>query len=124
MKLLTILAIICLLGASFAYAEGWRGKHRGKHAEKVVQALDLTDEQKEPVQEILREQMEKGRALRQSIRQQAEPEIKALMAETRTKLAGVLDETQLQKYDEFSAKRYEKMQRRFGKHDAGSHNVE
>ena len=115
LKLKILIAIACLLGAPLLHADGDKGKHHRHHAErtaKMMQELQLSEEQQESVQQILREQREKGRALRKSRHE----EMKALKAETREKLAAVLDEEQLQRYDQLLAEKRKKMRKRFGRH--------
>ena len=44
--------------------------------------------------------------------EQVRPQMDALHEETRQRLAGILTEEQLQKYEELSSKRHERMQQR------------
>ncbi|MGI9229188.1 MAG: periplasmic heavy metal sensor, partial [Gammaproteobacteria bacterium] len=113
------LALALLLATSLVYADGRRGKHHGNPAErmaKLSQKLDLSQEQQASVRQILNGQREKGREIRQSMREQAKPQFEALREETRSKLATVLDEEQLQKYDALRAKKHKKMKKRWRKH--------
>ena len=88
-------------------------KHKGKHKDRFISKLQLTDDQRRPVADILKEQKEKGREIMQSVYEQVIPQMDALHEETRQRLAGILTEEQLQKYEELSSKRHERMQRRF-----------
>ena len=89
------------------------GKDGGKHKGRFINKLQLTDDQRQPVADILKEQKEKGREVMQSVIEQVIPQMDALHEETRQRLADILSEEQLQKYDEMSSKRHERMQRRF-----------
>ena len=89
------------------------GKGGGKHKDRFISKLQLTDDQRQPVADILKEQKEQGREIMQSVIEQVIPQMDALHEETRQRLADVLTEEQLQKYDELSSKRHERMQRRF-----------
>lgn len=88
------------------------GKHKGKHKDRFISKLELTDDQRQPVADILKEQKEKGREIMQSAFEQVRPQMDALHEETRQRLAGILTEEQLQKYEELSSKRHERMQQR------------
>ncbi len=88
------------------------GKHKGKHSDRLISKLELTEEQKQPVSDILKEQWKKGREIMQSAFEQARPQMEAVHEETRQRLTDVLTDEQLQKYDELSSKRHGRMQRR------------
>ena len=103
-----------LLLASMALADHPAdAKHKGKHRDRFISKLQLTEDQRQPVTGILKEQKEQGREIMQSAFEQVIPQTDALHEETRQRLADVLTEEQLQKYDELSSKRHERMQRRF-----------
>ena len=89
------------------------GKHKGKHKDRVISKLQLTEDQRQPVADILKGQKEKGREIMQSAVEQVISQMDALHEETRQRLADILSEEQLQKYDEMSSKRHERMQGRF-----------
>lgn len=127
MKRLTIIAAVGMLAASslaFAGGWGWWGKHRhddhGHHGERGAAAiawrLDLSEAQQDPVRDILLEQRKKRRALRQSLREQAQPQFDALQAETREQLASVLNAEQLEEYDEMVEEKHSRRKGRRGHH--------
>ncbi len=89
------------------------GKHAGKHKDRLISNLDLTEDQRQPVTDILKEQWKKRKEIMQPALDQVQPEMETLREETRQRLAAVLTEEQLQKYDELSSKRQERMQKRF-----------
>ena len=89
------------------------GKHKGKHKDRVISKLQLTEDQRQPVADILKGQKEKGREIMQSAVEQVISQMDALHEETRQRLADILSEEQLQKYDQMSSKRHERMQGRF-----------
>ena len=114
MKKLFVIALSALLLGSMALADHPKGsKHGGKHKDRLISKLELTEEQKQPVSDILKEQREQGKEIMQSAFDHVRPQMEALHQETRQQLADVLTEEQLQKYDELSSKRQERMQRRF-----------
>ena len=88
-------------------------KHKGKHKDRVISKLQLTEDQRQPVADILKGQKEKGREIMQSAVEQVISQMDALHEETRQRLADILSEEQLQKYDQMSSKRHERMQGRF-----------
>ena len=114
MNKLFITAFCTLLLTSMALADHpAAGKHAGKHTDRLVNKLQLTDEQRQPVADILKEQWEKGREIMQPAFEQVRPQMEALHEETRQRLADILTEEQLQKYDELSSKRQKRMHKRF-----------
>ena len=88
-------------------------KHKGKHKDRFISKLQLAEDQRQPVAGILKEQKEKGKEIMQSVYEQVIQQMDALHEETRQRLTGILTEEQLQKYEELSSKRHERMQRRF-----------
>ena len=110
MNKLLIATFVSMLLAAAASADHPTG---GKYKNKLISKLELTEEQKQPVAEILKEQWKKGREIMQPAFEQVKPQMEALHEETRKRLAGVLTEDQLQKFDEMSSKRHERMQKRF-----------
>ena len=102
-----------LLLASMALADHPDGgKRKARHKDRLINKLELTEEQKQPVADILKEQWEKRREIMGSAFEQVRPQMEALHEETRQRLADVLSGEQLQKYDELSSSKYERMQRR------------
>ena len=114
MNKLTAIILGSLLISSMALADHPAGgKHKGKHKDRLISKLELTEEQKQPVADILKEQWKKGREIRHSAFEQIRPQMEALHEETKERLAGVLTEEQLQKYDKMSSRRHERMHKRF-----------
>lgn len=102
-----------LLLATMAFADNKAGgRHMGKHADRLVKKLQLTEEQKQPVADILKEQWAKSREIMQPAFEQVRPQMEAVHEETRQQLADILTEEQLQKYDKLSKKRHERMLKR------------
>ena len=113
MKKLTAIILGSLLVSSMALADHPAGgKHGGKHKDRFISKLELTEEQKQPVAEILKEQWKKRKEIKQAAMEQVKPQMEALNEETRQRLAEILSEEQLQKYDKMSSKRGERMHKR------------
>ena len=112
-KLFMVIFSMLLLTSMALADHSAGGKDGGKHKDRFISKLQLTDDQRQPVADILKEQKEQGREIMQSVIEQVIPQMDALHEETRQRLADVLTEEQLQKYDELSSKRHERMQRRF-----------
>ena len=111
MNQLIAIVISLLLVSSMAFADG---KHKGKHKDRLISKLELTEEQKQPVADILKEQWKKGREIRHSaFVEQIRPQMEALHEETRLRLTDILNEEQLQKYDELSSRKHKRMEKRF-----------
>jgi hypothetical protein len=85
------------------------GEHR-KEREKFLDEMNLSADQKSQVQQILGEQHEKKRALfdAEGDRAAKRTQMEALHQETKTRLATVLNEEQMAKFDAAHAKRMEK----------------
>ena len=114
MNKLTAIILGSLLVSSTTLADHPAGaKHKGKHKDRLISKLELTEEQKQPVADILKEQWKKGREIRHSAFEQIRPQMEALHEETRQRLTDVLNEEQLQKYDELSSKKHQRMEKRF-----------
>ena len=114
MNKLTAIILGSLLVSSMALADHPDGaKHKGKHKDRLISKLELTEEQKQPVADILKEQWKKGREIRHSAFEQIRPQMEALHEETRQRLTDVLNEEQLQKYDELSSRKHKRMEKRF-----------
>ena len=88
------------------------GKHKGKYKDRLISKLELTEEQEQPVADILKEQWKKRWEIKRSAMEKIKPQMEALHEETRQRLTGVLTEEQLQKYDMMRSKRHEWMQKR------------
>lgn len=114
MNKLLIVAFSSLLLVCTAQADhGKRVNHGGKHGDRLIGELQLSDEQSDHVGGILEEQWKKRKAIMRTAFEQARPQLEALHVETRQRLADVLTEEQLQKYDELGRKRHERKQKRF-----------
>ena len=112
-RLLVITLTSLLLSGTAQAHHGEGGKHGGKHQRILLSKLDLAEDQKQPVAEILKEQRQKRKEIMKPEFEQIKPQMEALHKETRQRLAAVLTEEQLQKYDALSGKRHQRMQRRF-----------
>lgn len=113
MNKLTAIILGSLLASSMALADNPAGgKHKGKHKDRLISKLELTEEQKQPVADILKEQWKKRWEIKRSAMEQIKPQMEALHEETRQRLTDVLTEEQLQKYDELSSKRHERIHKR------------
>lgn len=106
-KLLSAVFVSMLLFATAGAAH-----HNGEHKNMLLSKLELAEEQKQPVAEILKEQRKKRKEIRRSALEQIKPEMAALDEETRQRLGEILTEEQLQKYDKISSTRHERMQKR------------
>lgn len=111
-SLLIALGILLLTSPVMA---GHRSKdgHVEKRMDRLTSELQLTDEQRQPVAAIIREQWKKRREIIRSAFEQTKPQMEALRDETSQRLAEILDEEQLQKYEELGSKRQERMQKHF-----------
>lgn len=109
MKNIAIITLIVLAISEPVFAE--RGK-RGQHMDRMIQNLNLTEEQEPAVRQILEEQHTKFRSEMQSVRDQAQPRMEALKAETSQRLSTVLNTEQLQTFNSNMEKRQQKMQER------------
>lgn len=116
MKKIIAVVMSTLLLASLALADHPAGgKHKGKHRDRLISKLELTEQQKQPVADILKEQWNKSREIMGSAFEQVRPQMEALHEETRQRLTDVLTEEQLQKYDELSSRKHERMQKRYSR---------
>ncbi|MDE0283347.1 MAG: hypothetical protein OXN26_02185 [Gammaproteobacteria bacterium] len=105
--------LIAVFGSMLLLATASADHHTGgKHKNKLISKLELTEEQKQPVAEILKEQWKKKRAIKRSAMEQIKPQMAALDEETRQRLDGILSEEQLRKYDALSSKRHKRMHKR------------
>lgn len=113
MNKVTAIILGSLLVTSTALADHPAGgKHRGKVKDGLISKLELTEEQKQPVADILKEQWKKRWQLKRSAMEQIKPQMAALDEETRQRLDGILSEEQLRKYDELSSMRHKRMHKR------------
>ena len=119
MRKLISLMVLSIIFIQPAYAESDKRERHGKRVEHLMKKLDLSEEQKEPVMQIMQEQRQKAHAIFSETREQVKPQMEALQLETRERLAGILNDEQLQKFDTLSQKRREKMEKRFAKGGRG-----
>lgn len=112
-KLIAIVLSSLLLTSAALADHHAGGKHGDKYKNMLGRKLELTEEQKQPVADILKEQRAKGREIRHSAFEQIRPQMEALHEETKERLAGVLTEEQLQKYDKMSSRKHKRMEKRF-----------
>ncbi len=110
-KLLLIVFSALLLTSEVMADHRSKGGHIEKRMDSLVSELQLTDKQRQPVTDIVKGQWEKGREIIRSAFEQAKPQMEALHDETRQRLADILNEEQLQKFDELSDKRQERMKK-------------
>ena len=110
-KLLVVIFSTALLAFTAQAHHGTEGEHGGKRKDRLISKLELTEEQKQPVIDILKEQRKKRKEILRPDPEQVKQQMQALRKETRALLAAVLTEEQLQKYDELSNRRYKRMQR-------------
>lgn len=112
MKYASLIFILVFAGSPAVFAErggtdgppGWRHKHM----ERMVEALDLSKEQEPQVRQILEEQHGKMRGEMEKVREQMKPKMEAIHAETTTRLAEVLDDKQMQSFNDFVEKKRNK----------------
>ncbi|MFQ5660964.1 MAG: Spy/CpxP family protein refolding chaperone [Gammaproteobacteria bacterium] len=126
MKQFITLLVTAFIFAQPAFAEhGDKGKHmdkRGHHMDRMIEELQLNGDQVDTFRQIMKEQRGKHRAVFQEMRDQMKPKMEAIHEETRQRLSTVLNEQQLQRFDEMTNKMRERMEKRkFGHHQ---HNQE
>lgn len=116
MKYLSLIALLLGIGIQPVFAEkGGPWNHpdkRARHMEKMIDELQLSDEQEPRVRQILEEQHGKMQARMLRLREQLKPEMEAIAAETSERLADVLNEEQMKTFDSHVQKKREKMQKR------------
>ena len=84
---------------------------RGKNpATMLFRGIDMTDDQREEVRQIMRSNMEKGKELRKDSKKQGD----AIKKDTREQLAGVLDDEQMSQFEN-NAKRMNRAKKSKGK---------
>ena len=112
-----LLIVVCtsllLSGTALAHHHGKGGNHGQQHKAMLFKKLDLAEDQKQPVAEILKEQRQKRKEIRKPGFERNKPQMEALRKETRQRLAAVLTEAQLQKYDALSGQRHKRMHKHF-----------
>ena len=104
--------LICLLALSTAQSAFAERGMRDHHVDRMVDKLELSSEQEPAVRQILDEQHEKLKAEISAVREQAQPRMEALRAETNERLSTVLTAEQLQTFNDSMDQRKERMQER------------
>ena len=98
------LALTMSAGAfAMHHEDGERRLGDGKRLEKMAQQLDLNDEQKSQVAQIMKTQGEKRKAMMEAHKAQRD----AMQADMRSQLSGVLTPEQMQKLDNMREERDE-----------------
>ncbi len=119
MNRLYAVAMGLLIASQPLFAEkGEWGPRKGKggqHMERMIQKLQLSDEQATSFRQIMQEQREKQRAVMKELREEAKPQMEIIQNETIQRLSSVLDESQLQQYQELAAERRSRIQGRMQK---------
>ncbi len=110
--LIVIFTSLLLSGPAQAHDHDQGAKQGRKHKAILFAKLNLAEEQKQSVAAILKEQRQKRKEIMKPEFERIKPQLQALREETRQRLADVLTEDQLQKYDELSSKRHKRMQKR------------
>jgi len=114
MKTKVTLLALAWLATGVALAESPAAASRGPHMDRMALLLDLDAYQKTEVEKVLKEQHEQMRAAREAARlaggerpSREEMQAKRQQAkqELRTKLSGILNETQLQKFEALQERR-------------------
>lgn len=105
MQRLAIFLVLTLAIAAPARADA--GATPGHHRNYVVEKLQLNPEQAQKFRDIMREQHDKRRAIFNENKEQAQkqPELAALRADTRQRLATVLNPDQMKRFDEIERNR-------------------
>ena len=115
-----MISLSLYLGSLFLIDSALAGGHkggeghdhdRGKNlATMLFRGIDMTDEQREEVRQIMRSNMEKGKELRKDSKKQGD----AIKKDTREQLAGVLDDEQMSQFEN-NAKRMNRAKMSKGK---------
>jgi protein CpxP len=109
----SIALALTLSAGAFAmhHEDGERGPGDGKRLEKMAQHLDLSDEQKSQVAQIMKAQGEKRKAMMEAHKAQRD----AMQADMRSQLSGVLTPEQMQKLDNMREERDERREEKMEK---------
>ncbi|NKB37129.1 MAG: hypothetical protein GKR93_08130 [Gammaproteobacteria bacterium] len=127
MKLISTLGLIIMMSFShLGFAEPGQGGDRearhSRHMERLIDDLQLSSEQEPAVRQILEEQHTKLKSEMQAVREQAEPRMQALKAETGQRLSSILNEEQLQTFNaklEDHSQRRQQRRKRWHSNDEG-----
>ena len=109
MKTLSTIIIILLASMQLAFAEAGKDCQRGG---KLLESLSLEENQMEAVQQIMKQQHDKRKALLEKNRASAKEMMTDLHDETREKLSPVLNTEQLAKFDVLHEERKQKREER------------
>jgi len=119
MKLLVTLFLTAFIFFQPAFAEhehkGQRMEKHGQHIERLIQELQLSDDQVMTFKQIIKDQHEKRRAVMKEIHEQLRPKMEAMRNETKQRLSNVLNDEQLQHFEEMMQKRHDHMHGRMNK---------
>ena len=115
-----MISLSLYLGSLFLIDSALAGGHkggeghdhdRGKNSPSMLfKGIDMTDEQRKEVREIMGSSMEKGKELRKDSKNQSD----AIKKDTREQLAGVLDDDQMSQFEK-NAKRMNRAKMSKGK---------
>ena len=115
-----MISISLYLGSLFLIDNALAGGHksgeghdhdRGKNsASMLFRGIDMTDEQRKEVRQIMNSSMQKGKELREDSKKQGD----AIKKDTREQLAGVLDDEQMSQFEN-NAKRMNRAKKSKGK---------
>ena len=105
-----MISLSLYLGSLFLIDSALAGGHKGgeghdhdrgkNSASMLFRGIDMTDEQKKEVRQIMNSSMQKGKELRKDSKKQGD----AIKKDTREQLAGVLDDDQMSQFEK-NAKR-------------------
>ena len=115
MKILSIFMVIAVMTQAALAEPGQGGDRESRHArhmERLIDDLELSSEQEPAVRQILEEQHTKLRNEMQAVHEQMQPKMQALKAETGQRLSTILNEEQLQTFNEKMDKRGKRWQER------------
>lgn len=125
MKLLVTLFITAFIFVQPAFAEhghkGQRMEKHGQHIERLIQKLQLSDDQLEAFKNIMKGQHEKHRAVMKEMHEQARPKMEAIYNDTKQRLSTILNDEQLQHFEEMMQKRHDHMHGRMNKEGFDHH---
>ena len=113
MKNLFMMVLLLIMSQQYVLAES---EKNCKPGDKFIKQMQLGDEQVEPVKKILEQQHEKRRTIREEHREAMQKKMESLHDETKSQLAGILTDEQMSQFEEISAKRKEKMEKRRAHH--------
>ena len=111
-----VLTVFIYIGSIGLIDTSIAADHHGKGNPKILfHGIDMDKEQREQVRGIMGQQMEKGKAMRESIKKGHESEIEAMKTETRERLASVLTTDQMNQFDKNAQRAEKKMSNKRGK---------